>query len=95
MVLAGNWEGSQGPAQPLVQQTYGQRTDEAAAWPGEAPGGCSGKGDLVLSFLPFSENLLILGGGGRGKVTEDPEEAALVSAKGATRAALSRQRAWD
>ena len=40
-------------------------------WPGEAPGGCSGKGDLVLSFLPFSENLLMPWVGHRGKVTED------------------------
>jgi len=42
---------------------------------------------LLLSFLPLSENLWSLGGAWSGEVTEDPEEAALVCAGGAPRAA--------
>ena len=42
---------------------------------------------LLLSFLLLSENLWSLGGAWSREVTEDPEEAALVCAGGAPRAA--------
>ena len=84
LLLAGSWEGSQGPA----QHTYSHRVDEAVARPEWLSSGMlRALGRKLSSLPPLSEQLLSLRGSRQD--TEDPEEAALVGAEGAPEGTLS------